>query len=82
MNEKEKQDSWKPIPTKKTTAVDEIIKALTGFGRKEAINERVCVFCAKPVTLDSFKDELSLKEYHIGGMCQECQDKVYEGGPE
>ena len=36
----------------------------------------VCTYCVEPLTL--FKDELSKQEYGITGMCQACQDKVYE----
>lgn len=34
-----------------------------------------CHMCDAKV--EYFKDELSLREYHISGMCQECQDKTF-----
>jgi len=36
----------------------------------------VCAFCGKPIT--GFRDVLSEKEYRISGLCQECQDGVFE----
>ena len=36
----------------------------------------VCTYCVEPLTL--FNDELSKQEYGITGMCQACQDKIYE----
>lgn len=39
-----------------------------------------CNFCGKEI--EGFKDELSVKEYKISGLCQECQDAVFEGEEE
>ena len=51
--------------------------------RKLDIANRVCntLFgCGKQIRFDSeFRDELSLKEFEISGLCQECQDSVFEG---
>jgi|TARA_R110002110_G_scaffold209868_1_gene422267 hypothetical protein len=79
MNYKDKNEEqeWRPLPSPKSKEADSTILALTGFDRRESITSKVCVFCATPVTLDSFKDELGLKEYHVSGICQDCQDKVF-----
>ena len=69
--------NWKPQPSKKHPAIEATILA-AGFNRKKAITEKSCVFCNKEVTLDSFKDELSLKEFHISGICQPCQDETFK----
>ena len=53
---------WKPQPTYKRPAIDNFLKEATGVDRKDAITNKACPFCASAVTLDSFKDELSLKE--------------------
>lgn len=47
------------------------------FGRSRtlAMAGRACVCCGKPA--NSFRDELSVKEYGISGMCQACQDSVF-----
>ena len=36
-----------------------------------------CPTCEKPVSNDSFRNALSLKEFRISGMCQECQDSIF-----
>jgi len=68
---------WKPTPTVKARSLESVITAITGVDRREAITSKTCPICASAVTLDSFKDELSLKEFHISGMCQTCQDSVF-----
>lgn len=35
-----------------------------------------CTFCAKALT--EFRDELSKKEYSVSGMCQLCQDEIFQ----
>jgi RNA polymerase-binding transcription factor DksA len=40
----------------------------------------LCCDCGKPV--GSFKDELSYKEYKITGMCQKCQDELFDSDDE
>jgi len=37
-----------------------------------------CPFCHKPVKPDSFKDELSKREFAISGLCQACQDETFK----
>ena len=69
--------NWKPQPSQKAEEVDYAITSIFGFDRKEQIKSKKCVFCSEEVELDSFKDELSLKEYHISGMCQSCQDRMF-----
>ena len=45
------------------------------FGRTTAIENMKCATCSEPA--DGFRDEISLKEYTISGMCQSCQDSVF-----
>ena len=51
--------------------------ALSVFGRSRVVAQAVgqCVCCGKPA--ESFRDQLSLKEYGISGLCQRCQDEVF-----
>ena len=35
-----------------------------------------CTSCGKEV--EGFKDRLSAREFEISGLCQDCQDKVFE----
>lgn len=44
-------------------------------GRREAIHSQTCVSCKEPA--DHFKDNISIKEYSISGLCQKCQDSVF-----
>ncbi|KKL75302.1 hypothetical protein LCGC14_2056230 [marine sediment metagenome] len=51
-------------------------------GRKfcnNCIEERECATCTKVIVpATEFKDELSTQEYKISGMCQKCQDSVFD----
>jgi len=49
-----------------------------GFNKEvKAIAEKKCPTCFKPINMKDFKDNLSLKEYKISGMCQKCQDSIF-----
>lgn len=54
---------------------------LTSFVRKllpkmaEKVDKSICPTCNKKV--GQFRDRLSIKEYSLSGMCQVCQDKVF-----
>lgn len=43
------------------------------FGRSTAINSNKCVSCKADVKF--FRDDISLREYKISGLCQKCQDE-------
>jgi uncharacterized protein with PIN domain len=45
------------------------------FGSQSAIDNDKCPLCNKDVT--NFKDEISLEEYGLSGMCQTCQDETF-----
>ena len=68
---------WKPTPTVKAPELESLISAITGVDRRKAITTKSCATCGRDVTLNMFDDQLSLKEFHISGMCQTCQDKVF-----
>ena len=40
------------------------------------IDQGKCPFCGEQIN-PVFRDELSLKEFKISGLCQECQDKTF-----
>lgn len=52
--------------------------SLKMFGRScsLAMAARQCVACGK--SAEVFKDELSVKEYFISFLCQQCQDDVFD----
>jgi len=64
------------IPTKKAPQIDAFLSTLTGVSRPKAILANTCTWCKKEA-LD-FTNDLSRKEYTINGMCQSCQDSVYD----
>lgn len=39
------------------------------------IKDGICPTCGEEIT--EFNDKLSEREYQISGMCQKCQDKVF-----
>ena len=68
---------WNPVPSEKAPELEQAISAIFGINRKESIERKQCAICSSEVELDSFKDEISLKEFHISGMCQPCQNKIF-----
>ena len=49
-----------------------------GFNTElENIRNKMCPFCKIEIDMTKFKDQLSLKEYVISGLCQKCQDNVF-----
>lgn len=62
-------------PTQKNKDIDNFLKKM-GFDRIGAITNDICVICNGKA--DSFKDKLSERAYEIGGMCQGCQDKIFD----
>ena len=57
-------------------ALDQIQTIIFGRTRTESISGDVCVTCGGKA--DTFRNDISKKEYSIGGMCQGCQDSVFE----
>jgi uncharacterized CHY-type Zn-finger protein len=54
---------------------DELALKLFGTSLTETQNQLICIFCGK--SAKNFRDELSRKEYKISGLCQVCQDEVF-----
>ena len=59
----------------------EIMKTLFP-NETQRVLEGKCPFCSKPVKIEDLKDELSKKEFLISGMCQKCQDEVFNDDSE
>ena len=56
----------------------ELMRAF-GFGKEVERAERgECAFCGERVRMEEFKDEISLKEFSISSLCQDCQDEVFK----
>ncbi len=45
---------------------------------KEAVKQGKCPLCHKKIKEAEFKTELEIKEYSISGLCQSCQDKLFD----
>ena len=43
----------------------------------ERVEKGLCPFCEHPLDISEFRDELSIKEAKISGLCQACQDKTF-----
>lgn len=59
-----------------TNLRDSIAFAVYGITASAAIAQSICVSCKDQVT--PFRDELSVREYHLSGLCQHCQDAVFD----
>ena len=59
--------------------LDELSTATMKRSASESIKKDICVQCAKPVKVEDFRDAISLREYAITGLCQTCQDIIYDG---
>ena len=67
----------KPItPTSKAPILDLFLSEMVGKSREITLAENKCMTCKGDAI--EFKDALSFKEYQISGMCQVCQDEVFE----
>lgn len=64
-------------PTNKSDAIETALTNIFDVDRVGSIIAGVCAWCDAPA--DSFRDDLSRKEYRISGMCQNCQDDVFGG---
>jgi len=66
-------------PTKKSEDIENFLTSLTGQDRRKVIQADRCmnspIGCGKVVT--PFKDHASAREYTISGLCQSCQDRIF-----
>jgi hypothetical protein len=54
------------------------IMRVAGFSKQvENVEKGLCPICNSEINLEDFKDELSLKEYRISGLCQKCMDEIF-----
>lgn len=78
MSDTEDTIKWQPLPSLKSEKIDELFKNLYGVDRKTSIVNCTCVSCgAENISEKSFCDDVSLREFHISGLCQVCQDKIF-----
>lgn len=55
--------------------LDDVSKEMFGTSRSECIKQEICVTCGGEAK--EFDDSLSLREYKISGMCQNCQNVMF-----
>ncbi len=55
---------------------EQLLTALTGKNRVQTVKGGKCMTCDDADT--DFRDALSVREYTISGMCQRCQDEVFQ----
>lgn len=49
-----------------------------GFSKEvESVEKGDCPFCGKKIFKGSFRDAISMREYGISGLCQNCQDEFF-----
>jgi hypothetical protein len=59
--------------------VNKDIMRACGFGKEvDAVEQGNCPICGKKIDMNDFTDPISVKEFHISGMCQDCQDKIFK----
>lgn len=68
-----------PYQTKPNDTLETQLDRMFGVNRPQARATRTCVSapigCGQPA--ESFRDELSRKEFNISGLCQKCQDAIF-----
>ena len=61
-----------------TSNIRRRLLTMTGFDKELALKDHgQCPFCQKIVNPESFRDDLSRKEFEISGLCQGCQDEMF-----
>ena len=50
------------------------VKPSVGLSR---LTQGLCVKCGNQA-VGAFKDSLSVREYEISGLCQKCQDEIFD----
>lgn len=48
------------------------------FPAEKAMREMsICPFCGVGIRESDFRDQLSVKEFRISGLCQRCQNEMF-----
>lgn len=56
----------------------EILEKLGFTEEMKSIENRQCPCCKEKIDINDFRDELSIKEFTISGLCQSCQDDIFD----
>lgn len=63
-------------PSEKSEGMEKSLTEIFGIDRRKDITENRCTSCGGDAGY--FRDALSKKEFSISGLCQKCQDEVFE----
>lgn len=44
----------------------------------ELVSQGKCPLCSKDIDPESFRDDVSRREFKISGICQSCQDEIFK----
>lgn len=88
--------TFAPQPSSKAEVVEQMITSVMGRDRRGVIMSHRCMTCQQPMLCRTcnqpeathtghafmpFRDSVSLREYSLSGMCQRCQDSVFNTEP-
>lgn len=62
----------------KSAAILGMMEAIMPGSVERILGQGHCAECDCEIKEDEFKDELSLREFHISGLCQKCQDSIWK----
>ena len=63
-------------PSEKSPEMEKLITAIFGVDRQEKILANECVRCE--CSAGEFRDSVSKEEFKISGLCQDCQDHLFQ----
>ena len=43
----------------------------------DIIENSICPICGEKINIEDFTDEISKSEFYISGICQKCQDEIF-----
>ena len=72
----EAEKDLRQIDDNMVEVVNRVGKQLFGKTRTRALDTHTCICCGKPAI--DFKDQKSEVEWRLTGLCQKCQDEVFE----
>ncbi len=63
-------------PAERHPELEAFLEALNGISPKQAVQTGICAVCKEEA--NEFTDALSVTEYAISGLCQRCQDEIFD----
>jgi hypothetical protein len=74
----EEENKMGIVPTQKRSELELELAKIFGKSRPATIMAGSCMTCdTNDIVEADFRDDLSIKEYQISGLCQSCQDDVF-----